>query len=298
MTPCIVCQTAEADRGTVCAGCLARIDHDLERIAELTRHAADQLIPETRPGNGGRSVPGSRPPLDVAALDDAMGHDVLPILDSWERLVRDFYGLTPLGIATERPERAPQTPQNATGVVPDPYHSTIALRASVGFLRSWLLRMAETADFPLADLADEMHQLHGRLKRYDPDRAGPRNGIPVSCPADHPDADGRGCDQALRTDGSDIVVCPRCYTQWTPEDLLAPLARTILPASTLITLDLDHPNPRERLRNWTRRGRITPAAHAANPNGGHDVPLYRLGDYRTLLASVNRLDKTVTTRAT
>jgi hypothetical protein len=284
VTPCPICATNDPAPGlVVCHGCLARIDHDLERIAELTRYAADRLVPETRPGNGARSVPASRPPLDVAALDDACGHDVMPILDSWERLVRDFYGLTPLGIATEKPERAPLAAQNATGVVPDPYASTTALRASLAFLRSWLLRIAETPDFPVDDLAREMRELRASLERYDPGNRGPLGGIPVPCPAEHPDGDGRTCDYQLRTAGTDVIVCPHCHTHWTPDDLLDPLNPTLLTPDQLITLDPDHPNPRERLRNWTRRGHITPAAHATNPNGGHDIPLYRLGDYRALV---------------
>jgi hypothetical protein len=98
---CIVCQRIEAADGwTVCRGCLDRVDDDLARIVELTALAAGRLIPETRPGNGGRSVPGSRPPLSVDALDDCIGHDVLPVLEDWERAIRAHYGLTPYGVAS------------------------------------------------------------------------------------------------------------------------------------------------------------------------------------------------------
>jgi len=98
---CPVCTRREPDDGlTVCRPCLARIDDDLARIAELVRIAAGWLMPRTGAGGGGRSVPASRPPLDIAALDAACAHDVLPLLEAWERLTREFYGLTPYGIAT------------------------------------------------------------------------------------------------------------------------------------------------------------------------------------------------------
>lgn len=99
---CIICAKAEPHDGwTVCNGCLGRLDDDLARIVELTRLAADRLIRETKgSSNGSRSVPSSRPPIDLAALDAAMGLDVLPLLDSWERLVREQFNLTRLGPAS------------------------------------------------------------------------------------------------------------------------------------------------------------------------------------------------------
>lgn len=45
-------------------------------------------------------MPSSRPPLDVAALDAALGLDVLPLLEDWEKLVREHFGLSRYGPAS------------------------------------------------------------------------------------------------------------------------------------------------------------------------------------------------------
>ena len=98
---CPICARREpADGLTIDAVCLARIDDDLARIVELVAQASDWLHPRTGGSAGTRSVPASRPPLDVAALDAAIGLDVLPLLESWERLVREHFGYGPYGPAS------------------------------------------------------------------------------------------------------------------------------------------------------------------------------------------------------
>lgn len=101
MTRCVVCANAHpADGWTVCNPCAARIDDDLRAIVTLTHAAADHLTPTAKPGAGGSGKPGSRPPLDVGALDDAMAADALPLVESWERLVREHFGYAPYGPAS------------------------------------------------------------------------------------------------------------------------------------------------------------------------------------------------------
>lgn len=99
---CPVCTRRDpADGLTVCAVCLGRIDDDLARIVELVALAGDWLHPRaTGTSEGSRSVPGSRPPLSVDVLDAAIGLDVLPLLESWERLVREHFGYGPYGPAS------------------------------------------------------------------------------------------------------------------------------------------------------------------------------------------------------
>jgi hypothetical protein len=282
VTGCIVCQGEAADTWTVCLGCLNGIDDDLARIVELTRLAADALIRETKgSSNGARSVPGSRPPLDVGALDAAMGLDVLPLLDSWERMIREDYGLSPLGPATRARSGALAAEQARSGVPGPP----VTIVGSVGFLRAWLLRLAETPTFPLEELAREIRDAAKALERYNPDRGGRRDGVPVSCVADHPDADGRTCGYGLWTHADDTITCPRCLTRWTTDELLDAHDMDLLPAAVLILLDPDHPNPRERIKGWAKRDRLTVHATTPNPEGGHPIPLYRLGEYRTLIGT-------------
>lgn len=106
---CVICARNQPRPGaTICGHCIGRIDDNLARIAELTAWAASWLMPRSGHGEGGRSVPGSKPPLDVASLDACIGNDTLPVLESWERLVREFYGYAPYGPASLARNR--QTP--------------------------------------------------------------------------------------------------------------------------------------------------------------------------------------------
>lgn len=98
---CVICARNQPRPGaTICGHCIGRIDDNLARIAELTAWASRWLMPRSGHGEGGRSVPGSKPPLDVASLDGAMANDALPICESWERLVREFFCLSPYGPAS------------------------------------------------------------------------------------------------------------------------------------------------------------------------------------------------------
>ena len=272
MTACIVCQKAEpADSWTTCRGCYNGIDKDLLDICVYTRAAAMQLTPEKR-GGAAVGTTGSRPPLSIDAIDAAEAHDALPLCESWERLVREHLSLAPYGPVSAQRTRL--------GAITPP----LTLEAVTGFLRAQLAMLAGSADFPLDDFADEMHQCAVRLARWDQTRTGPRPGVPVRCPADHPDSDGRPCGWTLWTDGTEIVVCPQCCTSWDDSELLDAHEMDLLPTSTLILLDPDHPNPRKRIQNWAARNRLTEHDRVTNADG-QTVPLYRLGEYRNLLST-------------
>ena len=107
-------------------------------------------------------------------------------------------------------------------------------------------------------------------------------GVPVRCMGAHRDADGRRCDWRLYTDGTAIVHCPACGTQWTPEDLLDACEFELMPASVLVLLSDDPAAARKRINNWTTRGRLTVHGDIAATGGGKRLPLYRLGEYRAL----------------
>jgi hypothetical protein len=270
---CVICTEAAADRWTICARCEQRISDNLAAIVVLTRAAALHLTPERRGGTPGAAVPGSRPPLSVDALDDSQAADALPILESWERLWREHAQMAPYGpVSALRTHRGAITPP-------------ATLEAVTAFLRAQLARMAETPDYPLDDMADEVKALHRKLSRYDANNRGPQPGVPVACPSDHPDNDGRKCSWRLWTDGTGIVVCPQCQTHWCDDTLLDAHDMDLLPTDVLILLDPDHPDPRKRIKNWAARNRLTEHASAPNPAGGHPIPLYRLGEYRNLLST-------------
>lgn len=214
-TKCPICARREPSEGeTVCRPCLNRIDDNLARIVELVRWASAWLSPRTGSGNTGRSVPASRPPLDIASLDAAMGNDVLPVLESWERLTREFYGLAPYGPAS--------LSRNAAMSQGGPVTAPVTVRGCVAFLRANLARIAESVDYPIDDLATEVRELRIGLEYLDPDHERPE-GIRVPCPADHPEGDGRSCSHRLPVDAkrpADDVECRRCGTVWTSGRLI------------------------------------------------------------------------------
>jgi hypothetical protein len=208
-TPCIVCGKPDPDRGLLCLHCLNRVDGDLDAILTLTALAFAYLPAKAAPGGEARGKPGSRPPIDLDQIDAQLAHDALPLLESWERLVRESFGLSPYGPASLARSGRPADPVPAT------------LSGCVAFLRSWLARLADTRDFPIDDMAREVAHLRRRLGRFDPDRGPAPWRVP--CPAPSGDGDGRSCGWRLQLDRDDlraVTVCPACGSQWTADRLL------------------------------------------------------------------------------
>lgn len=194
---CAICARNQPRPGaTICGHCIGRIDDNLARIAELTAWASRWLMPRSGHGEVGRSVPGSKPPLDIASLDAAIGNDALPLLEQWERMTREKHHLTPYGVHT------------AT--------NPATVGSCVTFLRSWLLRLAEDVEWPIEVMAEEVSDLRGKLECLDPDR-DKASGERLLCPGEHPDADGRPChNRIMLVPGQprEDVYCRRCGTTW------------------------------------------------------------------------------------
>ena len=238
---CVICAKRPHDDGrTCCTPCLDRILGDLERIVELT-DAAATWTPRAGAGNGVRSVPGSRPPLSVDILDAALGLDVLPLLESWQRIIREDAGLTPYGTATE-------------GIA-------VNVASAVAFLRSWLLWCATEAAWPIEELAREIREARMALDRLDPDHERP-DGLRVACTEPHPDADGRECGYRLVIVGamlSQDVECRRCGHVTTGGRMilsaLSDPAVTVWAYPDVIEDTLGIPT--RTLRRWVRYGWVT-----------------------------------------
>lgn len=239
---CPICARRAPDDGLViCRPCLGRIDDDLARIVELTTLAAG-WVSANRQGSGAggsRPVPGSRPPLDVAALDACLGHDVMPLLESWVRLIREEAGLTAYGRATEG--------------------RNVTVGLLVPWLRSWSLWAAERVGFPIEDYARELRDARWALERLDPDRDKPGPRIP--CQADHPDADGRTCGYRLVVTmdrPADDVTCPRCGDTTTAGRIL--LSALNDPAVTVWAYPADITEAlgiaARTLRDWGAKGEV------------------------------------------
>lgn len=162
--------------------------------------------------------------------------------------------------------------------------TTAQLAGSVAFLRANLARIVEDPTFPVEDFAREIRDCRRTLARHDDDRPTARVGIPLACVQDHPDADGRPCGWRLWTDGRNVITCPQCRTDYTPDGILDAHAFALLPAALLILLDHREPTAaRRRIENLTARGRLTVHDYEPRPGGGKPIALYRLGEYRQTL---------------
>lgn len=112
---CILCarrgKTTRSE-SHVCVTCAAWLQTQVADIARLAADAAAYVAPGSTTGGGGRSVPSSRPPLTVDALDPELTPvptpgtppdrwpTVLEVLEAWERMCREMRGLAPYGPAS------------------------------------------------------------------------------------------------------------------------------------------------------------------------------------------------------
>jgi len=134
------------------------------------------------------------------------------------------------------------------------------VKGCVGFLRSWLLRIAEEADYPVDDLAREARDCRWALERLDPaheteDRAK------LKCPGDHPEGDGRLCHGRIlfdREHPSADIGCHRCGTTWNGARLLLLALHDetqviwMYPAEILVVTGI----PKRTLQRWGQDGTV------------------------------------------
>lgn len=215
---CVICAKRPHDDGrTCCTPCLDRVLSDLERLGELTAAASFATGIRANGNNHGPTSSELRAPINLDALDAALGFGVLPRLEAWERMWREEVGLARYGQATE--------------------NDSASVARSVAFLRAQAARMAETDGWPIEDFAADLNALRwgskadpelGRapipgLERFDPEREHARAGVRIDCPGDHPDADGTLCGYHLTVDPvrpREEVPCRRCGTTWTSQRLV------------------------------------------------------------------------------
>jgi hypothetical protein len=195
---CVICQH-ETDH-MACIKCQNKIGQQLDDILRFVELAGDQLQPGR--GDGRSSERGLGIRLD--ALDLVAGNDVLPILESWERMFREEWGYAAWG---------PTTLERGQGQA----DQTLAyFRGNIKFLRNNLDRIS---DHPAVDdFASEVRQIFYRTRSIA--RQQPPQAWRVECPAD----DGETlCGNSLRVTGLDIdneVECRKCGTVWPVERLI------------------------------------------------------------------------------
>ena len=231
---CLIC-AQETDR-MACTRCEVTMRRHLSEIVEYQALAGDNLIPGQ--GGDGRATERSLG-INIAALDTSAAFDAIAVLESWERIWREDYGLTPYGLASA--ERDPRPEPTLVGIV--------------DFLQSWLDKTC--AEHPAVDeFAAEVRGLHRRSQQaaVQTRRAAWR----VTCPTDTDDSE---CGHQLVVTGQDFgghITCRACGTTWAVERLLRVVA-----SSQHSELWLDPEAASEwlgvhagTLRKWAKEGRL------------------------------------------
>jgi hypothetical protein len=234
---CVICQ-ASTDR-MACMKCQRRISDHLGDIVNYASLAEQELLPGR--GGDGRSTERSLG-IRLQALDLVAGNDVLPILESWERMYREEWGYAPWG---------PTTLERGQGKADQ---ATAYLTGTVAFLRANLDRICEHP--AVDDFHGEVTQVWRQAREAA--RQQPRQAWRVTCPAD---ADDGECGNVLRITGEDFgkdVTCRTCRTTWPTDRLLMVVA-----SSTEADLWIDteaaarHTGvPEASLRRYAKQGKI------------------------------------------
>jgi hypothetical protein len=257
---CVLCTTA-LDVGHVCARCSERIRRDLDDILHLTAEAHTQTTPRQGTGGGARSVPASKPPLAVDALDpelclirlvpdDASSEvPLLVLLEDWERIIREDRGLAPYGMASEARLASVGPLHGSTWAS----HTPVTLTGVVRFLQGHHDWAMSEPSFDLAEYARQVRLCRRAVARWDSDAAPP--GWRVPCPTVTEDGD---CGQALRVSrGDEIVYCRKCGREWELPRLLAVAGRDAdvwVDVEAAATMAGVH---ERTIRKWVARGVVT-----------------------------------------
>ena len=234
---CVIC--LKKTNAGACGSCESRIRQQLNDIVEFQALASQNLIP----GRGGDGRGSERSlGVNIQALDLVGGFDPIAVLESWERVWRQDFSLTPYGPASA------SRPQSPIGT----------LVGIVGFLQSWLSKACQQHP-AISEFAFEVRSLHRSCKAAagQSDRAGWR----VTCPTD---ADDGECGSVLVVRSEDFggeVSCRSCKVTWPVERLLRVVASS---RHAELWLDPDaasewigvHP---ATLRRWAAAGRINRA---------------------------------------
>jgi hypothetical protein len=215
----------------------------LTDILEYTALASGELLP----GQGGDGRSSERGlGIRLEALDLVAGHDVLPVLESWERMFREEWGYAPWG---------PTTFARGRGQADQPL---AYMTGTVAFLRGNLEKIC--GHVAVDDFASEVQ--HAYYKARAAARRQPPQVYRVQCPASVGESD---CGHSLRFTAIDIqddVRCESCGTLWTVQRLVL-VAEA---AGKSIWVDLEaaatyfaiHPTT---IRKWHKDGHVNRRGH-------------------------------------
>jgi hypothetical protein len=255
---CVLCTRSLHD-GHVCGPCGHRIARDLDAILELTAEASAHMNRTAKPGSG-RSVPGSRPPLVVEALDPELASvrlipedpssdvPMLVLLEDWERIIREDRGLAPYGVASEARLAATGPLHGASWA----RHTPVTLTGVVRFLQAHQDWVLTEPSFDIAEYARQVRLCRRAVARWDADAHEP--GWRVPCPTVTDDGD---CGQVLKVArGAESVYCRACGREWEITRLLAVAGR-----DADVWVDIEAAahlaGVHERtIRKWVARGKV------------------------------------------
>jgi hypothetical protein len=234
---CLICE--QNGTAMACQRCQTRIRQHLDDILQYRDIAAGQLQPGQSKGTRSTERPIG---IRLDALDFIAGHDVLPDLESWERMFREEWGYAAWGPTTAR--RATESP--------DQYRAYY--QGTIDFLREHMPRIAEHT--AVDDFATEIRQLWYRTRNI----AGqtPEQAYRVECPADTDEGE---CGHSLRFTTQDLydeIKCKKCATTWT----VWRLHLVAEAAGKSVWVDIEaaalrfslHP---ATIRKWAKAGHIT-----------------------------------------
>jgi hypothetical protein len=223
---CILCaarrpaKRTDLEHGHCCTACA---DWLKVTLIDIGRYAADAAACHIRTENGTTSGPatfGSRPPINVEAIDPELSlielnagdrSSAVPILEAlemWERAIREDRGYGPYGPASA--DRMPPATTTAT-------ETAVTLTGVLSFLGAQLDWIVTEETFGLEEFADHVRRSCAVLRRWSTEDV--QLGTRIACPTVKDD--GSSCNAAIRvsTDG-DPVLCRRCGRTWSIEWLI------------------------------------------------------------------------------
>lgn len=215
---CVLCaargRQRQLEAGHCCAGCAQWLHDAITSISEYALEAAAWISP--RPGSGHTGVPtyGSRPPINVSAVDpecelielnvgdESSAVTILEMLEAWERSVREDRSMAPYG---------PASLSRARG-----YGTSATLVGCIDFLAGQVEWMTTDPGFGLEEMADHVRRAAAILRRWTD--TGGQIGTRIACPSTTEEGI---CGKPIRisTEG-EPVTCRGCGYTWTVDWLI------------------------------------------------------------------------------